>query len=119
MTKRVRLRLDRFGKDAVEGTGSSLDALMSTAARYYLGDDDSGRPAWRVPRLARSGAGGNPLEVQIDDPLHAELELEARRQAVTPDLLAEHALLYYLADLDTGRVAARLGDAVNRDAEAE
>jgi hypothetical protein len=26
--------------------------------------------------------------------------------------------MYYLADLDSGRAAARLGDAIDRDAEA-
>jgi len=36
------------------------------------------------------------------------LEEEALRQGLDAELLAEHALLYFLADLDSGRVGARL-----------
>jgi hypothetical protein len=122
MRKRVTLRLDRFGQDALEdyvrGPGGSHSAVLHTAVRYYLADADSGRIAWRVPQLARGAEFAGALEVELDDDLHAQLELESRRQQVTPDLLAAHAVLYFLTDLDTGRAAARLGDAINRDAEA-
>lgn len=122
MKKRVTLRLDRFGQDALEdyvcGTGGSHAAVLHTAVRYYLGDAGSGRVAWRVPRLAREAEFAGALEIELDDDLHAQLELESRRQQVTPDLLAAHATLYFLTDLDTGRAATRLGDAMNRDAEA-
>jgi hypothetical protein len=119
----VSLRLDRFGQDAldryVRGTGGSQAAALHTAVRYYLSDCDSGRPAWRVPRLARRDPDAGEVEVEIADELHAELERESKRQRVSTDLLATHALLYFLSDYDTGRVAARLGDAIDdRDAEA-
>jgi hypothetical protein len=118
----VTVRLDRFGQDALEahvrGTGSSHASTLHTAVRYYLSDADSGRAAWRVPQLVREAVNGDALEIELDDSLHAELERESRRQRVSADLLATHALLYYLADLDTGRAAARLGDAMTRDAEA-
>jgi hypothetical protein len=119
----VTLRLDRFGQDALEGyvraTAGSQAAALRTAVRYYLADSDSGRAAWPVPRLADEAASGDPFEIELDDAVHAELERESRRQHVTTDLLATHAVLYFLADLDSGRVAARLGDAINRDAEAK
>jgi hypothetical protein len=119
----VTVRLDRFGQEALEdyvrGTGESNEDALDTAVRYYLGDADSGRVAWRVPRHPGGLESGEPLELELDEKLHGELLEEARRQEVSPDLLAMHALMYYLADLDSGRAAARLGDAMNRDAEAE
>jgi hypothetical protein len=118
----VRLRLDRFGQDALEdyvrGTGGSHAGALHAAVRYYLDDEDSGRIAWRVPKLAREAELGCALDIELDDDVRAELELEARHQRVTVDLLAAHAVIYFLTDLDTGRAAARLGDAMNRDAEA-
>lgn len=103
----------------MRATRGSHAVALHTAIRYYLGDSESGRPAWRVPRLARSASFARALEIELDDSLHEELERESRRQQVTVDLLATHALLYFLADLNAGRVAARLGDAMNRDAEAK
>ena len=71
-----------------------------------------------MPRLAREASGGETLEVQLEGGLDDQLEREARRQEVEPDLLALHALMYFLADYETGRVAARLGATIARDAEA-
>jgi hypothetical protein len=87
--------------------------------RYYLGDAGSGRIAWRAPRHYTKKDPDEELELELDDELHGELRRESRRQRVTPDVLAMHALMYYLADLDSGRAAARLGDAIDRDAEAK
>jgi hypothetical protein len=118
----VTLRLDRFGQDALEkyvrGSGASHAVAFHTAVRYYLSEVDSDRPAWRVPRLARSAVFPDALEVELNDELFAELEREAQRQRVSVDVLATHAVLYFLGDLDSGRAAARLGDAITRDAEA-
>ena len=71
-----------------------------------------------MPRLAREPGDGEPLEVELDERLHEELDREARRQNVQPDLLALHALMYFLVDYETGRAAARLGATITRDAEA-
>ena len=118
----MTLRLERFGQDAldgyVRGIAGSHAAAVQTAVRYYLDDWDSGRPAWRVPRLARNAVFAGALEVDLPGDLHAELERESRRQDVSADVLATHAVMYFLSDLDTGRAAARLGDAIDRDAEA-
>lgn len=86
--------------------------------RYYLSDADSGRPAWPVPRLAREASGGEAIELELDERLHDQLEREAQRQRVQADVLAAHALMYFLADYETGRAAARLGATITRDAEA-
>lgn len=121
--KSVTLRLDRFGRDALDqyvrgGSGSRALALR-TAARYYLSDAQSGRAAWKVPKLLRDAPSGEPLEVEVDDESRAGLEREARRQEVSIDLLAQHAVTYFLTDHATGRTAARLGAAIARDAEAD
>jgi hypothetical protein len=115
----VRLELDDFGKEALEEqlrSGGSLDAVTRTAVRYYLSDRESGRVAWSPPRFVRSV--DQPVKaatcVQLDEDTMKALEEEARRHGLAADRLAEHALLYFLADLDSGRAAARLGDALRR-----
>jgi hypothetical protein len=122
MMKSVNVRLDRFGHEALEehlrATGESESDALDIAVRYYLGDSGSGRVAWKVPRKMTRADPADEVEVEVDDGLHEELRREARRQHVSPDTLAMHALMYYLADLDSGRAAARLGDAMGRDAEA-
>jgi hypothetical protein len=121
--KRVIVRLDSFGQEALEdhlrGTGESRADALDVAVRYYLGDSDSGRMAWQVPPQLAERETADSLELELEDDLHEELRRESRRQRVSPDQLAMHALLYYLADLDSGRAAARLGDAMDRDAEAK
>ena len=110
----VRLQLDDFGKEALEAQmrgGSSPDAVIRAAARYYLADRDRGRIAWRVPRFTRLG-GSNvaETEVELDDDTMEALEEEARRQGIPSGRLAEHALLYFVADLDSGRAAPRVAN---------
>ena len=70
------------------------------------------RPTWRVPRFARTSSDLDGLEVDLDDDTFAALRQEASGQGVEPSRLAEHALLYYLADLDGGRLAERVRGAV-------
>ena len=103
----------------VQGSGGSRALALRTAVRYLLDEPDSDRIARSVPPLAREAPDRGGLEVEIEDDLYAELEEEARRQSVSPDLLATHAVMYFLAELDSGRAAARLGDAIKRDAEAK
>ena len=58
MTKSMTLQLDNFGRQALsqfaEEHRDSASAVVRTASLYYLADRDSGRPAWRVPRFART-----------------------------------------------------------------
>ena len=111
----VRLQLDDFGKEALEAQmrgGSSPDAVIRAAARYYLADRDCGRIAWRVPRFTRFGESNvAETEVELDDDTMEALEEEARRQGIPSGRLAEHALLYFVADLDGGRAAPRVANA--------
>ena len=82
------------------------------ASIYYLNDRDSRRPAWLVPRVAADSQPSRDLQVELDDATWGALSEEADRQGVPTDLLAMHALLYFLADIDSGRVAALLEDAL-------
>jgi hypothetical protein len=122
MMKSVSVRLDRFGQDFLEDyvrrSGGSRAGVLQTAVHYYLGDSDSGRAAWRVPQLALTATSADGVELELEDDLLGRLEGEAQRQDVSVEMLAAHAVIYYLTDLDTGRAAARLGDAIDRDAEA-
>jgi hypothetical protein len=108
VTRTVTLHLDEFLQGAVDGyareRGDTPSSIVRTAARYWLADRDSGRPAWRAPRFRRdAGLSGESMRVGVDDETWEALEEEGRRQGLDAELLAEHALLYFLADLDSGR----------------
>lgn len=121
VTRSVTLHLDEFGQRSleriVEGGEGSPAAAVRAAAVYYLSDREAGRPAWRAPRFrsdsdaARSGG----LSVAFDDETWASLEQEAARQGITAEALAVHALLYFLADLDSGRLGGLLADALGEE----
>jgi predicted transcriptional regulator len=123
MTKALTLHLDDFGKDALDrfagGRSDAHSATVRTASLYYLEDRDEDRPAWRVPRFARgNGSTGSDVVVRLDDDTWHALDDEAQRQGVSAESLARHALLYFLADVDSGRAGARLESAVAEDDES-
>jgi hypothetical protein len=116
----MTLQIDGFGREALDAYSSQAGSLspdvVRTATRYYLADRDLDRPAWRIPRFTRQLVrdGGSALDVEVDLDTFSTLEDEARRQGVAAERLAEHALMYFLADSESGRLASRLGDAVDR-----
>jgi hypothetical protein len=120
MTRNVTLHLDEFGQQSLdrlmhEGEGSPA-AAFRTAALYYLADRDSGRPAWRAPRFRSSKApSSGGLRVVFDDDTWDALSEEAQRQNVATEELAVHALLYFLADFDSGRISDILEQALGDD----
>lgn len=112
MSRSITLHIEAFGQDALEaaGDGGARTEVVRTAALYYLGDREAGRLAWPVPRLLKAAERtGRKLEVELDDETVAALEQEAERQDVKPGQLAQHALMYFLADLDSGRVSDLIG----------
>lgn len=116
MTRNVTLHLDAFGQESLDrltqhGDGSPASAFR-TAALYYLADRETGRQAWRAPRFQSKRPSGEGLRVVFDDETWAALEEEAARQNVETAELAVHALLYFLADLDSGRLGEILERAV-------
>ena len=116
MTRNVTLHLDEFGQQSLdrltkEGEGSPA-AAFRTAALYYLADRESGRPAWRAPRFRSTKPSGQGLRVVFDDDTWAALAEEADRQNVETEELAVHALLYFLADFDSGLISDILEQAL-------
>jgi hypothetical protein len=119
MSRSLTLEMDEFGLEAftelAERQGGSASRVARMAAQYYLGDSDDERPAWRVPSFAhevepeRRRAG---VRVELDDATWDALVQEARRQGVDVGVLAVHAVLYFIADVDSGRVARRMGESV-------
>ena len=119
MTRNVTLHLDEFGQQSLdrltkEGEGSPA-AAFRTAALYYLADRDSGRAAWRAPRFRSRTPSGQGLRVVFDDETWDALGEEADRQNVETEELAVHALLYFLADFDSGRISDILEQALGDD----
>jgi hypothetical protein len=117
MTKDVTLNLDEFSQRALErfardGDGSAARAAQM-ASMYYLADRDSGRPAWRVPTFATASEQPRRLRVPFDESTWEALSREAESQRVSTEVLAVHAVLYFLADIDSGRLAGSLGDALD------
>lgn len=117
MSREATLHLDELGRHTLgrfvlRGEGSRASALR-TACLYYLADRDAGRPAWPACRFERGSRHTSGPTLELDCTTWRELVDEADRQGVSPEALGAHALLYFLADLDSGLLARRLGDALD------
>jgi hypothetical protein len=112
----LTLSLEEFGASTLEAEAKrysvSAAGLARHAVRYYLSDRDSGRMALRVPRLSQPATRQPALELTLDLDADSwnELDREAERQEVSVERLLEHAIVYFLADLDAGRVEQRMLD---------
>ena len=116
-------RTEPFGQAALEEYARAHDttkvSVVRMAALYYLADGDSERHAWRVPRFVRRrGAGSAVVEDSLsalDEETLAAIQGEAFRQGVSAADLASHAVLYFLADADSGRLAGRVGETIGEE----
>ncbi len=84
----------RFGR-------SDIDAVVTEALRDYAGRIETGSPLLPVPRFSREAEGsgeGVELAVSIASRPRRILEGEARRQGVTFEELARHAIFVYVGD---------------------
>jgi hypothetical protein len=119
VTRQLVLRMDEFGRQAVDAIArrrrGSQSAAVRTASLYYLADRDADRPAWRVPAFVRDGLPkrGDGLQVALDDDTWRAVSEEADRQNVSGETLLRHALLYLHADLESGRLPGHLDDALD------
>jgi hypothetical protein len=120
VTRDLVLNMGEFGRQALErfvrDRNRSPSAATRTASLYYLADRDADRPSWPVPRFARRRATDGDsaaMDVRIDDATWDVLVEEAERQGVDVEQLASHAILYFLADLDSGRLAGRLDEVLD------
>jgi hypothetical protein len=112
----LTLSLEEFGASTLEAEAERCSVspaeLGRRAVQYYLSDRGSGRMALRVPELSQE-PGRKPavqLRLDLDRDTWRELEEEAERQDVSVERLLEHAIVYFLADLDAGRVEGRMLD---------
>jgi hypothetical protein len=111
MSRTVSVVLGEISLRALRGENrteaNSLGAPLALAIRYYLTEKELDRPGWAFPRFrrGRGEAEGVQVQITIDNGPWEALEREADRQGVSAEQLAEHAALYFAADLDTGRLS--------------
>jgi hypothetical protein len=68
-----------------------------------------------MPPVPREEALTAQVEVELGQRAWQTLVEEAASQAVAPETLARHALLFFLADADSGRLAATVERALRAD----
>jgi hypothetical protein len=113
---KVRIALGTLAAEVLtrnsDGGGETAPEALLRAIRLYLRDKGNGGPTWSYPAFLaarqRVGASVTELELSIDEGLWRDFENEAATQEVEPARLLEHAIFYYAAELDAGRVTARI-----------
>ena len=114
--KALTFQLDTFGRDALdEFVGRrrhSRSAAVRVASLYYLADREGGRPGWLVAPSGTGSSDASDVTIRLDRETWAALQGEAARQSVSAADLTRHAVLYFLADVDSGRVGQRLESAL-------
>ncbi len=101
--------LTRNSEPGSDGKTASEELLR--AIRLYLRDKAAGGPAWAYPPFLndeRRAGETVELELSLDESLWRDFEGEAASQEVVAERLLEHAIFYYAAELDAGRVTARI-----------
>ena len=113
-TLEISLGFDDFGwsslQDQAHADGLELDQLIDLACNYYesqLGSAER-RCACRVSNNPPADGRTASCSSRWGRRLVVELEQEALRQGVGFERLLEHAAMFYLADLDAGRVTERI-----------
>lgn len=105
-----------LGTIACTGFGSHLGsklaeeahlALRDYAEKLQAGQEPIGIPSFRRDQQPSSSVLVD-LDLMLDEQTRRVLEREARRQGTSVDRLAAHAVLVYLADLDSSLEAPRL-----------
>jgi hypothetical protein len=114
MTHAVTVTVGPFAREVLGGeSGNVVQHVASRAGRAirtYLADKDSRRAGWELPAFVRTAepAEKTELSLDLDDELWSDLEAEAGRQGVSVDRLVEHAVLYFAAEIDAGRITQRI-----------
>jgi hypothetical protein len=110
--RKKQVRLGVFTSASLEqqasARGIAVSDLLHQAVVYYVADRGSGRPGRRLPRFASSAEPEDSIEVELSDEDWATLAEEATEQDADDERLLEHVVLYYLADVESGRIAARI-----------
>jgi hypothetical protein len=117
--KLSQLAFEALSGGARDGSSRRVAHQMEGAIRCYLDDRDADRPAWRYPPFLRGSEVQEDVELRlsIDGELWRRFEVEAGRQDVSAQQLAEHAAFYLAAELDAGRVTQRILDQLDSSEE--
>jgi hypothetical protein len=105
----LKLRFDRFGEHHLRAVARrqerTLDAVLVDALAHLDAGLQGRRCAAAPPRFI-AGRSSAELVMHLAPPSSRleRLRDEARRRQVPLERLLEHALLMYLADLDSGRI---------------
>jgi hypothetical protein len=115
----VELALDEFAFEELERVAGRLGVpcakLVQNAVRHWLDEERAGRLAVWPSSFALPAASHPAVPVAVDLALS---DWQAMRHAagsrdVEPEALVVHALLLLLADVDSGRMAARVARSSN------
>jgi hypothetical protein len=111
----VVLELSEFGRGLLEEQArrehEAVAAVVREAAIYYAADLPLARPAATPPPIQSDGAGPlSRLELEFDlaPETWSTLETVSERRAVSLERVLIHAVLYYVADIESGRLPGRL-----------
>jgi hypothetical protein len=115
MPRTVEMKMGDFALGSIgepSADGSTLSRSLVQAIRYYLTDRDSERAGWSYPSFLPEDGYGPDREVQltVENAIWEEFAAEAERQGVSADQLLQHAVLYFVADRDAGRLAQRIAE---------
>jgi hypothetical protein len=95
----------------LEGEAEAQAPLrVESALRCYLGDKGTDRAAWPYPGFLRGSEtqGDVEVELNLEKGLWRAFEEEAAAQSVSVEQLVEHAVFYFAAELDAGRLTLRI-----------
>jgi hypothetical protein len=112
----VTVAVGEFALESLGGASppdpAKLARWLAQAIRYYLADQRSEQAGWPYPDLRRGDSSDSAIAVQveIEDGVWERFSAEADRQGVTSKQLAQHAVFYFAADRDSGRLARRIAE---------
>jgi hypothetical protein len=98
----MRVALGTFARSALETqVGSDVPAAVNAALAYHVEKVVGSHGRVPFPRfLADAPDDRFELEIEVDPLIEEAVREDARRQGVSPEDLAEHAVLVYLAEID-------------------
>jgi hypothetical protein len=122
MSVTTTVSLGAFAREALAGDGTNGSEFASSsvarAIRCYLNDRKSRIAGWSYPSFLREQSASEEvveLELSVDDALWLQLEEEAEQQEVSPRQMLEHAVFYFAAEVNAGRVTERILDDLDED----
>jgi hypothetical protein len=106
----VTVRLGAFASKVLAAGamhGETSSTALERALRCYLGDKESAAPGWLYPDFLRDRDAVEEVELRlhVERDVWKALEEEARTQGVSLQRLLEHAVIYFAAQVDAGRIA--------------